>query len=187
MAAVKIYRETALPGTIQANSVYLIAPAGSPNYVEMYVTGTSASTVKRIINEDDIQAMISASLAGLSGLEIVADIAARNALTPNNGSMALVLDATGDATVQTGAATYVYQLSTTTWIKIAEHESLDLILEWSALRHKPTSAVADIDDAVSKKHTHANKTQLDKIGEDGDGLLTYNGLLPKIAWDSTAW
>ena len=45
MAAVKIYRETALPGTLQANSVYLIAPAGSPNYVEMYVTGTSASTV----------------------------------------------------------------------------------------------------------------------------------------------
>ena len=60
MAAVKIYRETALPGTLQANSVYLIAPAGSPNYVEMYVTGTAATTVKRIINEDDIQAMISA-------------------------------------------------------------------------------------------------------------------------------
>ena len=187
MAAVKIFRETALPGTLQANSVYLIAPAGSPNYVEMYVTGTSASTVKRILNETDIQAMISASLAGLSGLEIVADIAARNALTPNNGSMALVLDATGDATVQTGAATYVYQLSTTTWIKIAEHESLDLVLEWSAIQNKPTSAVADIDDAVAKKHSHSNKTQLDKIGEDGDGLMTYNGLLPKIAWDSTAW
>lgn len=187
MAAVKIYRETALPGSLQANSVYLIAPAGSPNYVEMYVTGTSASTVKRIINEDDIQAMISASLAGLSSLEIVADIAARNALTPSNGSMCLVLDATGDATVQSGAAMYVYQLATTTWIKVSEYESMDLVLEWSAIQNKPTSAVADIDDAVSKRHSHANKTQLDKVGEDGDGLLTYNGLLPKIAWDSTSW
>ena len=187
MAAVKIYRETALPGTLQANSVYLIAPAGSPNYVEMYVTGTSASTVKRIINEDDIQAMISASLAGLSSLDIVADIAARNALTPGNGSMCLVLDATGDATVQAGAAMYVYQLATTTWIKVSEYESMDLVLEWSAIQNKPTSAVADIDDAVSKRHSHANKTQLDKLGEDGDGLLTYNGLLPKIAWDSTSW
>ena len=56
MVKVNIYRETALPGILQANSVYLIAPAGSPNYVEMYATGTSASTVKRIINEDDIQA-----------------------------------------------------------------------------------------------------------------------------------
>ena len=187
MAAVKIYRETALPGSLQANSVYLIAPAGSPNYVEMYVTGTSASTVKRIINEDDIQAMISASLAGLSSLDIVADIAARNALTPSNGSMALVLDATGDATVAAGAATYVYQLATTTWIKIAEYESMDLELTWATLQGKPTSSVADIDDAVTKRHSHANKTQLDKLGEDSDGLLTYNGLLPKIAWDSTAW
>ena len=187
MAKVNIYRETALPGTLQANSVYLIAPAGSPNYVEMYVTGTSAATVKRIINEDDIQAMISASLAGLSGLDIVADIAARNALTPSNGSMALVLDATGDTSVQTGAAMYVYQLATTTWIKVSEYESMDLVLEWSAIQNKPTSAVADIDDAVSKRHNHSNKTQLDKIGEDGDGLLTYNGLLPKIAWDSTSW
>ena len=187
MAKVNIYRETALPGTLQANSVYLIAPAGSPNYVEMYVTGTSASTVKRIINEDDIQAMITASLAGQSGLEIVADIAARNALTPSNGKMALVLDATADATVQTGAATYVYRLATTEWIKIQEHESLDLIFEWSAIQNKPASAVADIDDAVAKKHSHSNKTQLDKVGEDGDGLMTYNGLLPKIAWDSTSW
>jgi len=187
MAAVKIYKETALPGTLQANSVYLIAPAGSPNYVEMYVTGTAGTTVKRIINEDDIQAMISASLAGLSGLDIVADITARNALTPSNGAMALVLDATGDTSVQSGAAMYVYQLATTTWIKVSEYESMDLVLEWSAIQNKPTSAVADIDDAVSKRHSHANKTQLDKVGEDGDGLLTYNGLLPKIAWDSTAW
>ena len=187
MASVKIYKETALPGTLQANSIYLIAPAGSPDYIEMYVTGTAASTVKRIINEADIQAMISASLAGLSGLEIVADIAARNALTPSNGSMALVLDATGDTTVQTGAATYVYQLSTTTWIKIAEHESLDLVLEWSAIQNKPASSVADIDDAVSKRHAHANKTQLDKVGEDGDGNFTYNNALPRISWETTSW
>ena len=187
MALFQVFKETALPGTLQANSIYLIAPAGSPSYIEMYVTGTSAATVKRILNETDIQTMISASLAGLSDLEIVADIAARNALTPVNGSMCLVLDATGDATVQVGAATYVYQLSATKWIKIAEHESLDLVLEWSALQNKPTSAVADIDDAVSKRHIHTNKTQLDKVGENGNGLLTYNGLLPKIAWDSTAW
>ena len=187
MAIFQVFKETALPGTLQANSIYLIAPAGSPSYIEMYVTGTSAATVKRILNETDIQTMISASLAGLSDLEIVADIAARNALTPVNGSMCLVLDATGDATVQVGAATYVYQLSATKWIKIAEHESLDLVLEWSALQNKPTSAVADIDDAVSKRHIHTNKTQLDKVGENGNGLLTYNGLLPKIAWDSTAW
>jgi hypothetical protein len=187
MATVKIYKETTLPGTLQANSVYLIAPAGSPNYVEMYVTGTSAATVKRILNEADIQAMITASLSGIGATEIVADITARNALTPSNGSMCLVLDASADPTVTSGAATYIYQTSTTTWIKIAEYESLDFELSWANLSNKPTSSVADIDDAVSKRHAHTNKTQLDKVGENVDGLLTYNGLLPKIAWDSTSW
>ena len=187
MASVKIYKETALPGTLQANSIYLVAPAGSPAYVEMYVTGTSATTVKRIINEADIQAMISASLAGMSGLEIVANIAERNALTLRNGLQALVLDATADTTVNLGAAMYVYLLATAEWIKISEYESLDLVLEWSAIQNKPASSVADIDDAVNKKHLHANKTQLDKIGEDGDGNFTYNNALPKIAWDTTGW
>ena len=187
MALFQVFKETALPGTLQANSIYLIAPAGRPDYIEMYVTGTSAATVKRILNETDIQAMISASLSGAANMDIVADIAARNALSPSNGSMCLVLDATADATVAAGAATYVYQLSTTTWIKIAEYESMDLELTWAALQGKPTSSVADIDDAVTKRHSHANKTQLDKLGEDGGGYLTYNGALPKIAWDSTAW
>jgi len=187
MAIFQVFKETALPGTLVANSIYLIAPAGSPDYVEMYVTGTTGSTVKRILNETDIQAMITASFSGASGMDVVSDIAARDALAPSTVTICLVLDASADATVASGAATYVYQLSTTTWIKIAEYESMDLELTWATLQNKPTSAVADIDDAVAKRHSHANKTQLDKVGEDGAGLLTYNGNLPKIAWDSTSW
>ena len=49
MAELKVFKETALPGTLQANSVYLINPAGQSTYVEAYVTGTSASTVRRVI------------------------------------------------------------------------------------------------------------------------------------------
>lgn len=187
MAAVKFFKETALPGTLQANSVYFIAPAGSPDYVEVYVTGTSATTVRRLMNESDIEAMITAAVSGMAGLEVVANITARNALSPTSNILVLVLDATGDTSVGSGAATYVYQLSTTTWIKVSEYESLDLALAWAAISGKPSSSVADIDDAVAKKHSHSNKTQLDKVGEDVDGLLTYNGLLPKIAWDTTNW
>jgi hypothetical protein len=39
MATYSIYKETALPGTLQPHSIYLIAPAANPDYVEMYVTG----------------------------------------------------------------------------------------------------------------------------------------------------
>lgn len=51
-------------------------------------------------------------------------------------------------------------------------------LAWEAIANKPTSAIADIDDAVNKRHTHANLTTLDKIGENPDG---------KPVWDNVEW
>lgn len=187
MALYQIFKETALPGTLQPHSIYLIAPAGNPAFVEMYVTGASASTVKRIIDAAQVQTMINTAMSGISGLQVVATIAARDALAPTANVQVLVLDATGDATVASGAATYVYQLSTTTWFKISEAESLDVALTWASIVGKPTSTPAQIDAAVANGHTHANKTQLDKVGEDGNGDLTYNGNLPVIAWTSNAW
>lgn len=41
--------------------------------------------------------------------------------------------------------------------------------------HEHTSALVDIEDAVSKRHAHANSVNLDKLGESADGSLTYNG------------
>lgn len=183
----KIFKETALPGTLQPNSVYLVAPAAKPNYVEMYVTGTSAATVKRVLNSDDVQAMINFSLSSFSSLKVVADIAARDALAPTANVMVLVKNATGDATVSSGAASYVYELATTTWTKVAEYESLDVVLQWANIQGKPTSTVAELDDAAAKRHSHLNKTQLDKIGEDGSGNFQYNGAYPQAGLESQAW
>ena len=46
-------------------------------------------------------------------------------------------------------------------------------IAWAVITGKPSSAVADIDDAVAKRHEHANKAQLDKVGE-ADGVMTYD-------------
>lgn len=185
----KIFKETALPGSLQPNSVYLVAPAAS-DYVEMYVTGTSASTVRRVISETDVQAMIDASTGGGSGADkllVVADIAARDALTLTENTLVLVKDATADSTVSTGAATYIYDAALDTFTKIAEYESLDLTLSWANIVGKPTSSTADIDDAVAKRHSHTNMTQLNKVGEDGNGNFTYNGQYPDAGLSSQNW
>lgn len=187
MALFRIYRETTLPGTLQPYSVYFVAPASKPNYVEIYVSDATGSSARRILNDNDIQAMIDASISGMAGIEIVADITTRDALAPTTNTMVLVLDASDDATVNSGSATYIYRVSSLSWIKIAEYESMDLILDWANIQNKPTSSIADIDDAVAKRHTHTNKTELDKIGEDGNGNFIYNGALPVIAWSSTGW
>lgn len=85
------------------------------------------------------------------------------------GQLVMVVNATGDDTVDTGWAIYrrladATDLSTIgAWQKIAEKESLDVVVNWANIDGKPNSTVADIDDAVDKKHTHENKATLDKF------------------------
>jgi hypothetical protein len=172
------------------NAVFFVAPTLKPNYVEIYVSNSAGTALKRLLTDADIQALIDASISGLAGeMPIVTDIAARNALSPTKNTQVLVLDATGDSTVASGAATYLYRVSTTSWIKLSEAESLDLILQWANIQGKPTSSPSAIDTAVGNSHVHnSNLTQLNKIGENADALFTYNNALPKIGWEGTiAW
>jgi len=188
MSLLKIHKTTALPATLEGHAVYLVAPTAKPNYVEMYVTSADGSTARRIINSDDIQAMIDAAVAGVSsGLQIVADIAARNALSATNGQYVLVLDASADPTVSSGAASYVWRAATSQWIKLTEYESLDLELTWANISGKPTSSPAAIDAAVANSHTHANMTQLAKVGEDANGNFTYGGQYPRARLETAGW
>ena len=125
-------------------------------------------------------AAINAALTGHSKSQIVANITARDALTGVNlGDIAYVQDATGDNTVSSGGATYIASVenSTVTWIKVAEWESMDVILQWANIQGKPNSTVADIDDAVSKKHEHSNKAVLDDISTNQtSGNLVFHGV-----------
>jgi hypothetical protein len=187
MATLKIFKETALPGSLEPNAIYLVGPAGQPNVVEMYVTNAAGTATRKIITAADVQAQINASLASISELKIVADIAARNALTPTSSVFVYVQNATADNTVTSGGATYLYNPTNTSWIKTSESESMDIALSWSALTGKPSSSVAAIDAAVSNSHTHPNKTQLDMIGQNGAGELTYNGQQVKTSFETVNW
>ena len=167
MRTLKIFKEVALPSELQANSIYFVAPESTPDYVEIYITGIGPS--------------------GVNNLHVVDTITERDALNPIENIIVLVTDATADTTVTAGGATYVYDVAKTTWKKIGETESMDLILSWDNINGRPTSDVADIDDAVTKRHTHANKALLDKVDEDENGDFTYGGVHPKIHLDSENW
>jgi hypothetical protein len=169
---IKFHKVTSLPVTLAPDSVYFVA---NGTYAETYVTD-NAGVAKSVGNSAMINQLIAAQLASYNTIDIVPNIAARNALnTRDYNFIVLVVDATGDSTVTTGAALYAFQNSDNTFIKLSEYESLDVTLQWSNIVGRPTSSVADIDDAVTKRHTHANKIQLDKIGEDVNGDMTYNG------------
>lgn len=185
--AVKFHKVTSLPGTLDADAFYYVE---NGTYAEAYVTN-SAAVARSIGNSAMItsiaNALITTALGTLNTLEIVADITARNALsTSNRNLMVLVIDATGDATVTSGAALYAFRNSDDSWHKLSEFEGLDVAVAWANISGKPTSSPALIDAAVTSTHTHSNKTFLDKIGETG-GALTYDGALVSNSWTTTNW
>lgn len=175
-ANLRVERVNALPETKTASTLYMVKSAVEGLF-DLYVTGTNAAEVRHIISKSEISGMIASAVTDFTNIRVVADIAARNALAPTRNTLALVLDATTDATVDLGAALYVFdnESEPAGWVKVSEFESLDVVLDWSAIQNRPSSSVAAIDDAVSKVHVHDNKTELDKIGQDASGNLTYNG------------
>lgn len=188
MASLNFAKVTALPGSLLPNTMYLVAPSGFPNALEVYVSDAAGTASRRTLQRSEVQAMIDAAVAGgTGGAIIVDDIAARDAVTADNAQSVFVVDASADPTVDTGWATYIWRESTSSWIKTGENENLDVVLTWSRLTDGPTSSPAQIDQAVADRHTHSNKTQLDQIGQDTDGNLTYGGSRPLTPLGDEAW
>lgn len=190
MSFLTIQRVSALPATPAPSTMYIVRSTHN-GLVELYFTSSDGNDVRHILNKDEVQAMINqyivSATSTLSEIKIVSNIAARNALNLTSNGLCLVLDATADATVNAGAALYIYEAGTLTWSKVAEYESMDVQLLWSSIQGKPTSSAAAIDNAVANMHTHANKINLDKIGQDAGGNLLYDGSPPQTPLASAEW
>lgn len=188
--ALKFHKVTTLPGSLEPDSFYYVV---NGNYAESYLTSADG-TAKSLGNTAMITAIANDLIAdaiaeaAASPIDIVADIAARNVLTAaaTMNRMILVTDASADPTVTSGAALYVWNEGASSITKIAEYENLDVTLTWASIQGRPTSSVSEIDDAVTKRHTHANKASLDKIGEAA-GALTYDGQAVSATWNTTNW
>ncbi|TGL12432.1 hypothetical protein [Leptospira meyeri] len=70
-------------------------------------------------------------------LQIVNTIAERNALSPTGNLPVYVKNAIGDSSVLSGGAFYLYELSSGTWVKLSEMESMDIIQSWANIIDKP--------------------------------------------------
>ena len=167
MANLTFHKVASLPGTLLPNAFYYVENA--PNlYAESYLTDDAGNPFM-LGNTIMIQQVAAAALS--SEVYLAADIAARDALTLTVNSIVLVQDATGDATVTTGAALYFYSAALTTFTKVAEYESLDVVLDWNNIVNGPTSTPAQIDQAVADSHVHANLAVLDAITNAGSGAI----------------
>lgn len=186
-ADLKVYKVSVLPATFVASAIYLVPVSGSATLLDIYVADSTGTTVRNIISKSEIASMIAEAGIGSGSTVVVADIAARDALAPTEVTIAIVLNATADATVAAGAATYVFNPDDTTWSKISEAESLDVVLEWANIQNRPNSSAAAIDAAVTASHTHANAAVLDKFGENAEGGPTYDGTDITMALAAEEW
>jgi len=75
--------------------------------------------------------------------EVVADITARDELKPFSGLHVLVLDATGDSTVESGGAEYIY--NGTKYVKVSELNNLDAVISWTNITDRPDLAETFLD------------------------------------------
>lgn len=188
MAQVRFYKVAILPGTLQPDAFYYVE---NGTYAESYLTN-SAGVARSVGNSAMINALISEALANWSGsassVQIVADIAARDTLIASldANAMILVIDASADPTVDSGSALYAYDATADQTYKIAEYESMDVVLQWADIVGGPSSTPSQIDNAVSLAHSHANKATLDLIGGDADGM-TYNGQGVTTRWATNNW
>ena len=134
------------------------------------IVRTSAAAVKTAdgSNVETELGALKSLIAGKKPADVVADISARDAIeSPQKGDLVWVEDASADDTVESGAALYLY--NGTAWRKVAEVESMDVVITWANIHGKE-----EVEAAMAKSHEHTNKDTLDKMS-DSDGRLAYNG------------
>ena len=131
---------------------------------------TSADQVKTA-DGSNVEAKLASLQTAVSGkvpCYVVNDIAARDGLeSPKQGDLCWVKDASADESVNSGAAQYIYDGSA--WVKIAEAESLDFVVNWADIQGKEA-----VETAMAKAHEHANADLLNGISASGK-TVTING------------
>lgn len=185
----KVFKVNAVPATLVADAIYIVADGTDPELAEIYISDATGSASRALLTKAATQALIDTAISGLSENVVVATFPALPAANSVGSELYFVADASGDPTVDTGGARY--RSDGTNWIKFGEDESMDIdfsaiSIAWSQLTGGPASTPAQIDSAVNNSHSHANLTELNKLGEDANGLATYGGSLIRATWNEGA-
>lgn len=165
-----IKKLNALPSTFEPSTLYFVRDA--EGYLNVSFSNQAGTAVSTIVTIADIRDEVANSLGAYNNLTVYNTYAEMTAATPTKPEFAFVVDASGDTTVTSDSAFYIFN---STWTKVSEFESMDVSLHWDNIIGKPTSTPAQIDAAVAVAHSHANAAVLDGFSEDPTLGLMYKG------------
>ena len=98
-----------------------------------------------------------------------------------------VTNATGDATVEYGAAIYFYRHVTSFIYKVIEVD-MNNGPTYSRVQLRPSASALDIDDLVNKNHSHPSIVELNKFNLDnGDVVYKTINLAKPNSWLAVQW
>lgn len=186
MSNLNIFKVLSKPSTsaIVADSVYFVKSSNSDHF-EVFVSnkeGNKLYDLRGTVPNQNVP-------QGFGTSVIVSTYSDLNNIDTDESWFSFVVDATGDTTVSSGGAFYAYDSVDLVWIKVAETESMDVILSWDNIQGKPNSTPTQIDTAVNKVHEHGNKAVLDLLTVSG-GKLQYDGndvSISNAQWNETEW
>lgn len=163
-----------LPATPVANCFYMTPDATSG--LRLTVSDAVGRVYRSTMRETTIDSEIVRMVARANELKVVATYtdltnSAFSDSTFNRNQIYYVLDASGDPSVVSGPAMYILDWTTGTVHKIAEGVAENFSPDWTTVLGRPASEIVDIDDAVTKRHSHANLAELNSVTVDGDQVL----------------
>lgn len=169
-----IRRVNMLPGTLEANTMYIVKAPGALE-ADLVFTGSdptvNASTISRMSIEQIVGTAVDASTS-VYFKQAYADMLSDR---PKANALVYVADTTGDPTATTASRVYLYNKATNTFMGFPNSGGGSSDVTWNQILGKPTSTPAQIDQAVAQMHTHTNKQVLDLIGENASQKLTFRG------------
>jgi hypothetical protein len=181
MSVMSFFKVETLPETLVANAIYFVPDIGS-TFVNIFVTDSSGQSMRSTVSTHAIRSIAQVSTTN-TVVKSVATFSGLSELDPLYTKIAFVIDASGDSTVKSGAATYIFNTTINSWVKVAEFESMDVSLVWANILDKPNSTPTQIDNSVLYSHHHANKNIIDRFDLAADGTPTYtttDGVVKRI-------
>lgn len=173
--------------------------------INTFLTGTTGNIQGQINTLVEELEVVTKGLDYLGMFDTLSELQALTDKT--NGNLAVVTNVDGDG----GSELYIYSETSTQWQKIGKFEFSETFIglkdtpsayqngkylkstatgiefadiTYAEIQGTPDVSVEDVEDAVEKAHEHTNKAVLDKLSENVDGEVEYNGSPLSVKWES---
>ena len=169
----QIIRLKGMPEATEPNCIYFINTHDEWHPVSMYVTDKN-NRMYTLFDISEMRDEIDRSTYPFSKTEVIPNLNYRETMNWEHSTLVLVQNNTDKPDEEEkGQMLYMFYKPYNTWYPLSKGPEAETL--WESISGRPTSSVADIDDAVAKRHEHTNSEVLKNLEEGAEEQLKYKG------------